>query len=134
VIARPLHRRMPAFCCNWSGILRFDDAGSVTKCLESGASGVPQFERDSKKSDLGTDCWIPFLRREPSQKQMGWHRVPTSVGAGSAIAPDKRSERIPTASVGSHLGENSAHLPKEVDQFARMIAMTRYLIPVTARA
>jgi hypothetical protein len=33
VTARPLHSGLPAFCSDQSGILRFDDDGSVEKCL-----------------------------------------------------------------------------------------------------
>jgi hypothetical protein len=38
VIARPLRRDMPAFCSDQSGIVKFDDTGSITKCLHDGAS------------------------------------------------------------------------------------------------
>lgn len=34
--ARPLHKGMPAFCADQSGILRSDENGSVEKCLKSG--------------------------------------------------------------------------------------------------
>jgi hypothetical protein len=36
VTARPLHKQMPAFCSDQSGILRSDESGSPAKCLESG--------------------------------------------------------------------------------------------------
>lgn len=36
VMARPLHRQMPAFCSDQSGVVRTDESGSTTKCLESG--------------------------------------------------------------------------------------------------
>jgi len=35
--ARPLHKGLPAFCADQSGILRSDETGSVEKCLKSGA-------------------------------------------------------------------------------------------------
>jgi hypothetical protein len=38
VTARPLHSGLPAFCCDSSGVLRYDVSGSVEKCL---ATGVP---------------------------------------------------------------------------------------------
>lgn len=38
VIARPLRRDMPVFCSDQSGILKFDDTGSITKCLQNGAT------------------------------------------------------------------------------------------------
>ena len=36
--ARPLHSGLPALCSDPSGVLRYDDTGSVEKCL---ATGVP---------------------------------------------------------------------------------------------
>jgi hypothetical protein len=38
VIARPLRRDPPVFCSDQSGILKFDDTGSITKCLQNGAT------------------------------------------------------------------------------------------------
>ena len=38
VIARPLHSGLPAFCSDQSGIVRYDNGGSVERCL---ANGVP---------------------------------------------------------------------------------------------
>jgi hypothetical protein len=38
VIARPLHSRLPAFCSDQAGVVRFDEAGSVQECM---AKGVP---------------------------------------------------------------------------------------------
>ena len=38
VIARPLHSGLPAYCSDQSGIVRYDDRGSVEKCM---ANGVP---------------------------------------------------------------------------------------------
>ena len=38
VTARPLHSGLPAFCSDQSGIVRFDDGGSVEKCLANGVS------------------------------------------------------------------------------------------------
>jgi hypothetical protein len=35
--ARPLHKGIPAFCTDQSGILRSDENGSVEKCLKNGA-------------------------------------------------------------------------------------------------
>ena len=34
--ARPLVRGMPAFCSDQSGVLKYDESGSIQKCLESG--------------------------------------------------------------------------------------------------
>jgi hypothetical protein len=34
--ARPLVKGMPAFCTDQSGIVKYDENGSVPKCLESG--------------------------------------------------------------------------------------------------
>lgn len=34
--ARPLHKGLPAFCTDQSGVLRSDENGSVEKCLKSG--------------------------------------------------------------------------------------------------
>jgi|GEM_PF-739380 len=36
VTARPLHKQMPAFCTDQSGVLRSDEDGSPAKCLQSG--------------------------------------------------------------------------------------------------
>jgi len=36
VTARPLHRQMPAFCSDHSGVVRSDEGGSPAKCLQSG--------------------------------------------------------------------------------------------------
>jgi hypothetical protein len=36
VIARPLHRDMPAFCSDQSGIVKSDESGSIERCLHSG--------------------------------------------------------------------------------------------------
>lgn len=36
ITARPLHRNLPAFCSDQSGILRSDENGSVVDCLQSG--------------------------------------------------------------------------------------------------
>ena len=33
VIARPLHSGMPAFCSNTSGVMKYDESGSVERCL-----------------------------------------------------------------------------------------------------
>jgi len=38
VIARPLPSGLPAYCSDQSGILRYDEGGSVEKCM---ADGVP---------------------------------------------------------------------------------------------
>jgi hypothetical protein len=38
VTARPLHPWLPAFCSGPSGVIRYDDTGSVKKCV---ANGVP---------------------------------------------------------------------------------------------
>ncbi len=35
-MARPLLKGMPAYCSNQSGIVKYDEGGSVQKCLESG--------------------------------------------------------------------------------------------------
>jgi hypothetical protein len=37
VSARPLHSGLPAFCSDQSGIVKFDDSGSVEKCLANGS-------------------------------------------------------------------------------------------------
>jgi len=34
--ARPLLKGMPAYCTDQSGIVKYDESGSVQKCLESG--------------------------------------------------------------------------------------------------
>jgi hypothetical protein len=34
--ARPLLKGMPAYCSDQSGIVKYDESGSVQKCLESG--------------------------------------------------------------------------------------------------
>ena len=34
--ARPLVTRMPAFCSDQSGVVKYDESGSIQKCLESG--------------------------------------------------------------------------------------------------
>ena len=39
ITARPLHSWLPAFCSDASGVLRYDDSGSIEKCL---ATGVPE--------------------------------------------------------------------------------------------
>jgi hypothetical protein len=37
VTARPLHADMPAFCSDQSGVVRSDESGSLTSCLQHGA-------------------------------------------------------------------------------------------------
>ncbi|HTQ61832.1 MAG TPA: hypothetical protein VMI32_16535 [Candidatus Solibacter sp.] len=36
LMARPLLKGMPAYCSDQSGIVKYDESGSIEKCLESG--------------------------------------------------------------------------------------------------
>ena len=36
ITARPVLARMPAFCSDESGVVKYEESGSVQKCLESG--------------------------------------------------------------------------------------------------
>jgi len=38
ITARPLISRLPAYCSDQSGILRMDESGSVSKCLQAGTT------------------------------------------------------------------------------------------------
>ncbi len=36
ITARPLHGKMPAYCSDQSGVLKYDEGGSPERCLQSG--------------------------------------------------------------------------------------------------